>query len=383
MKRTVYDEDHEAFRTTMRDFIAAEVVPHYEEWEETGTPRDLFRKLGNLGVMGFGIPEEYGGPGEVSYKYQAIIAEETARCAVALGHYIVTTGIVLPYYLNLATEEQRARWLPGIATGETLLAIAMTEPGTGSDLAGIRTTARLSDDGSHYILNGAKTFISGARDSDLTIVVARTSSAESDRRAGLSLLVVENTSPGFEVGRRLKKIGQHAVDTSELAFTDVVVPAENLLGEEGRGFWHLGANLPRERLAIGVAAVASASAAVEFAKAYVADRQVFGRPVADFQNTKFALAACVTEVEAAQTMADRGLDLDDSGELSVADAARIKLFCTEVAARVIDTCLQLHGGYGYITEYPIARLYADTRVTRIYGGTSEVMKTIIAKEMGL
>ncbi|MGE9809492.1 acyl-CoA dehydrogenase family protein [Janibacter sp. G1551] len=383
MKRTVYDEDHEAFRAMMRDFIAAEVVPHYEQWEETGTPRDLFRKLGTLGVMGFGIPEEYGGPGEVSYKYQAIIAEETARCAVALGHYIVTTGIVLPYYLNLATDEQRARWLPGIATGETLLAIAMTEPGTGSDLAGIRTTARLSKDGTHYVLNGAKTFITGGRDSDLTIVVARTSTADNDRRAGLSLLVVENASPGFEVGRKLKKIGQHSIDTSELAFTDVVVPAENLLGDEGRGFWHLGANLPRERLAIGVAAVASAAAAIDFAKAYVTDRQVFGRPVADFQNTKFVLAECATEVQAAQVLADRGLELDDAEELTVADAAKIKLFCTEVAARVIDKCLQLHGGYGYVTEYPIARLYADTRVTRIYGGTSEVMKTIVAKEMGL
>lgn len=383
MQRTVYDEDHEAFRKVIREFISAEVVPHYAQWLEHGTPREIFLRLGELGVMGFGIPEEYGGPGEVSYKYQAIIAEETARCAVDLGHYIVTTGIVLPYYLHLANEEQRRRWFPKIVTGEVLLAIAMTEPGAGSDLAGIRTTARLSEDGQNYVLNGAKTFITGARDSDLTIVVARTSAPRDDRRGGLSLLVVENAADGFELGRRLKKIGQHAIDTSEISFTDVVVPVENLLGEEGRGFWYLGANLPRERLAIGVAAVAAAASAIDLAKSYVSERKVFGKPVAEFQNTKFSLAECVADVAAAQALADRGLELDEAGILSVADAAIVKLIGTETAGRVIDKCLQLHGGYGYITEYPIARLHADTRVTRIYGGTSEVMKSIIAKDMGL
>ncbi|TSE01587.1 acyl-CoA dehydrogenase [Skermania sp. ID1734] len=383
MKRTIYDTDHEDFRAMIRDFLAAEVVPHYEDWTRTGTPRELFNKLGDLGIMGFGIPEEYGGPGAVSYKYQAIISEETTRVGVELGHYMVTTGIVLPYFLNLATEDQRKAWLPRIASGEIVLAIAMTEPGAGSDLAGIRTTATLSADGRHYLLNGAKTFITGARNADLTIVVARTSPATDDRRAGLSLLVVENRSPGFEVGRQLEKIGQHAIDTCELAFSDVVVPVENVLGEEGRGFWYLGQNLPRERLAIANHAVASAAAAVEFARTYVQTREVFGHSLAEFQNTKFVLAECATEVEAAQALVDKALELDDDEELGVADAARAKLFCTEVAARVIDKCLQLHGGYGYITEHPIARLYADTRVNRIYGGTSEVMKTIIAKELGL
>lgn len=384
MRRSIYTAEHEDFRQVFRAFLQTEVVPFHEEWRRSGTPRELYRKLGELGVMGFGVPEEYGGPGEVSYRYQAVIAEETARAAVDLGIYTVTTGIVLPYLLNLATAEQRSRWFPSIVSGDIVLAIAMTEPGTGSDLAGIRTSA--TKDEGVYRLNGAKTFITGGRDADLVIVVARTSpsgSAGEDRRSGLSLLVVERGAEGFEVGRRLKKIGQHAIDTSELSFADVIVPAENLLGEEGRAFAHLSQNLPRERLAIGISAVATADAAVRLARDYARDRQVFGHSLAGFQNTKFVLAGCATKVEAAQALADRALELEDVGELSVADAAKVKLFCTEVAGEVIDQCLQLHGGYGYMTEYPIARLYADTRVTRIYGGTSEVMKTIIAKDLGL
>jgi acyl-CoA dehydrogenase len=385
MKRTIYDEDHEAFRSTIREFIAKEVSPHFAKWEEVGhPPRDLFRKLGALGAMGFGIPEEYGGPGEVSYRYQAVLNEETAFAAVLLGHYGVSTSIVLPYLLNLANAEQKQRWLPGIATGDLMLCIAMTEPGTGSDLAGIRTTAKLSEDGTHYVINGAKTFITGARNSELCVVAARTSapSAE-DRRTGLSLIVVPTDSEGFEIGRKLDKIGMHTSDTNELVFTDVRVPVENLLGEEGNGFSYLGQNLPRERLAIGVEATARAQAAINFAKAYVEQRSVYGKPVASFQNTKFVLAECDTEVSAAWALADHGIELEDAGALTAADAARIKLFCTEVAGRVIDKCLQLHGGYGYVLEYPIARLYADTRVNRIYGGTSEVMKSIIAKDLGL
>ena len=385
MKRTVYNEDHEAFRSVVRDFIAKEVSPHYEEWErDNRVPRDLFRKLGELGVTGFGIPEEYGGPGETSYRYQTVIAEEVARAAVSFGHYTVSTGIVLPYLLDIANEEQRGRWLPGIAAGELCLCIAMTEPGTGSDLAGIRTTAKLSEDGTHYVLNGAKTFITGALNSELCVVVARTSAPTAeDRRLGLTLLVVPTDSEGFGYGRKLEKVGLRASDTSELSFTDVKVPVENVLGEVGRGFTYLGRNLARERLSIGVGGVATATAAISFATAYVRERQVFGKPVAAFQNTKFVLAECAAEVEAAQAMVDKGIELDDAHELSGADAAKIKLFCTETAARVIDKCLQLHGGYGYMLEYPIARLYADTRVSRIYGGTSEVMKTIIAKDLGL
>jgi alkylation response protein AidB-like acyl-CoA dehydrogenase len=385
MKRTVYDADHEEFRTMIRDFIGKEVLPHYPDWETAGQPpRELFHKLGEIGVTGFGIPEEYDGPGDTSYKFQAIISEESARAGIMLGHYGLSTGMVLPYLLALATEEQKRRWLPGIAAGDLVLCIAMTEPGTGSDLAGIRTSARLSEDGTHYVLNGAKTFISGARNSELCVVVARTSSAtEQDRRAGLSLLIVPTDSEGFEYGRNLEKIGLKASDTNELSFTDIRVPVENLLGEEGKAFSYLGQNLPRERLMVGVDAAARAAAAVELAKAYVTERNVFGRPVASFQNTKFVLAECDTEVEAAQALVDRGIELEHEGALSPADAARIKLFTTETAGRVVDKCLQLHGGYGYMREYPIARLYTDVRVNRIYGGSSEVMKTIIAKDLGL
>ncbi|MFE1909202.1 acyl-CoA dehydrogenase family protein [Streptomyces gardneri] len=385
MKRTLYDQDHEDFRSVIRDFIANEVSPHYEQWEAANrVPRELFRQLGELGVMGFGIPEEYGGAGETSYKYQTVIAEEVARAAVAFGHYSVTTGIVLPYLLNLANDEQRKRWLPGIAAGDICLCIAMTEPGTGSDLAGIRTKAELSEDGTHYVLNGAKTFITGALNSELCIVIARTSPATAeDRRFGLTLLVVPTDSEGFEYGRKLEKIGLRYSDTSELSFTDVRVPVENVLGEVGRGFSYLGQNLARERLSIGVGAVATATAAIGFARDYTLQRKVFGKAVADFQNTKFVLAECAAEVEAAQALVDKGIELDDTHELTGADAAKIKLFCTETAGRVIDKCLQLHGGYGYMLEYPIARLYTDTRVSRIYGGTSEVMKSIIAKDLGL
>jgi alkylation response protein AidB-like acyl-CoA dehydrogenase len=385
MKRTVYNAEHEAFRDTIRTFIGKEISPYFGDWEKAGrTPRDLFGKLAQIGATGFDIPEELGGTGPTSYKFQAVMVEEAARAGVGFGHHSVSIGIVLPYLLRLANTEQRQRWLPGVAAGDTMLCIAMTEPGTGSDLAGIRTTAVLADGGTHYVLNGAKTFITGALNSELCVVVARTSAPDpKNRRHGLSLLVVPTDSPGFEVGRKLEKIGLRAQDTSELSFTDVRVPVENLLGEQDLGFSYLGQNLPRERLAIAVGAVSMAVAAVELAKAYVLERRIFGQTVAEFQNTKFVLAECSTEVEAAQLMIDRGLDLDDDGELTPADAARMKLFGTEVADRVIDKCLQLHGGYGYMLEYPIARLYADTRVQRIYGGTSEVMKTIIAKDLGL
>ncbi|MGV9316631.1 acyl-CoA dehydrogenase family protein [Streptomyces sp. NPDC003691] len=385
MKRSIYNEEHEAFRAMIRDFIAKEVQPHFAQWEKDNlVDRDVFRKLAALGVLGFDVPEEFGGSGDTSFKYQAIITEECARAAVTLGHFGVSTGIVLPYLLDLANDEQKKRWLPAVASGDIMLCIAMTEPGTGSDLAGIRTTAKLSGDGSHYVLNGSKTFITGARVSELCIVAARTSPATpEDRRHGLSLFVVPTDSEGFEYGRKLEKVGLRSSDTSELAFNEVKVPVENLLGKQDEGFSYLGRNLPRERLQIAVGATASATAAIRLAKEYVTERRVFGKPVAAFQNTKFVLAECATEVAALQAMVDKGIEFDDTGELTPADAAKIKLFATETAGRVIDKCVQLHGGYGYMLEYPIARLYADTRVNRIYGGTSEVMKTIIAKDLGL
>jgi acyl-CoA dehydrogenase len=385
VRRTVFNEDHEAFRETVRAFIEAEVVPVYDQWLAAGqAPRDFYYKLGELGVFGIEVPEEYGGAGQESFKFQAVITEECARAGVSFGGSSVHTGLCLPYLMAYATEEQKKRWLPGVATGETMFAIAMTEPGTGSDLAGMKTSAKLSADGGHYLLNGAKTFITGGVHADRVIVCARTAPATpEDRRAGISLFVVDTKSPGYVVGRKLDKLGLKTSDTAELSFTDVRVPAEDLLGEEGKGFSYLGQNLPRERLAIAVGAYSQAAAAVRFTQAYVQERTVFGKTVASFQNTKFELAACKAEVDAAEAVVDRALDAHDLGELTAADAASAKLFCTEAAARVIDRCLQLHGGYGYMNEYPIARLYADNRVNRIYGGTSEVMKSIIAKSMGL
>ncbi|WP_371480815.1 acyl-CoA dehydrogenase family protein [Kitasatospora sp. NBC_00315] len=385
MRRTVFNEDHEAFRETVRDFISKEVAPVYESWEAEGhPPRDFYRRIGALGVFGIEVPEEYGGAGETGFKYQAVVTEECARAGVTFGSAGVHTGLVLPYLLEYANEEQKRRWLPGFVSGDIMTAIAMTEPGAGSDLAGITTSAKLSEDGTHYVLNGAKTFITGGVLADLVLVIARTSPHDpADRRAGLSILCVDTTSEGYTVGRKLQKIGLRTSDTAELAFSDVRVPVADLLGEEGRAFSYLTHNLVQERLAIAVGAYASAAAAVRFAVQYVKDRKVFGKAVAEFQNTKFVLADCEAQVVAQQSMIDRALELYQEGGLTVADAAAAKLFCTESASEVIDKCLQLHGGYGYILEYPIARLYTDNRVFRIYGGTSEVMRTIIAKSLGL
>jgi alkylation response protein AidB-like acyl-CoA dehydrogenase len=385
MRRTTFDEDHESFRRTIRRFIETEVVPRYPDWYAAGeVPRDFYYRLGELGVFGIEVPEEYGGAGIRSFKYAAVQTEEVTRAGVSFGGSGVHVGLCLPYLTKLGSDEQKKRWLPTFVTGETMFAIAMTEPGTGSDLAGMRTTARLSDDGSHYVLNGAKTFITGGVHADRVIVCARTAPPKpDDRRFGISLLVVDTRSQGYTVGRRLDKLGLKTSDTAELAFHDVKVPVDDLLGEENRGFSYLGQNLPQERLSIAFGAYAQAAAAVRFTTQYTRERTVFGQPVASFQNTKFELAACQAEVDAAQAVADRALEALDAEELTPAEAASAKLFCTDVAHRVVDRCLQLHGGYGFVNEYPITRLYADERVNRIYGGTSEVMKMIIAKDMGL
>jgi acyl-CoA dehydrogenase len=300
---------------------------------------------------------------------------------VHLGPLRCHMDVVVPYFLAYADEAQRNRWLPGISSGDLLTAIAMTEPGTGSDLAGIATTA--ARDGDHYLLNGAKTFITGGVHADLVVVIARTSSDPADRRKGLSLLVVEDGMPGFSKTRKLDKLGLHVQDTAELAFIDVQVPAANLLGREGEAFSYLKHNLVRERLGIALGAITAAKAALDTTVAYVGQRRVFGTTVGSFQNTKFELAAVDTEIEAGQAMFDRAVAEHEAGRLTPVDAAKTKLFCTEVQARTVDRCLQLFGGYGYMMEYPIARLYADARVTRIYGGTSEVLKTIISKSLGL
>ncbi len=381
MRRTIYNEDHEDFRKTVRSFLEREIAPQVPRWEHDGiVPTEIYRQFGELGLIGLQVPERHGGGGADTFKFNCVLGEELSRQYAGLGGLRVHMDIVLPYFLRLANEEQQQRWLPGLASGELMSAIAMTEPGTGSDLAGIATTA--VRDGDRYVLNGAKTFITGGINAGLVIVVARTGNGE-DRREGLSLLVVEDGTPGFTRGRKLEKLGLHASDTAELFFDDVEVPAANLLGEEGRGFDHLAANLPQERLSIAVDAQAAATTALDTTLEYVQGRDAFGRTIGSFQNTKFELADCATEIEAGQSLVDRAIEAHDAEDLTADDAAKAKLFCTDMQGRVVDRCLQLHGGYGYMVEYPIARLYADARVTRIYGGTSEIMKVLIAKSLGL
>lgn len=381
MHNDVYTDEHQHFRETARAFLAKEAVPQFPEWERVGVvPKEFFRKVGELGVPGLQVPEEYGGGGCDSFLYSSVWIEETARAYVHLGGLSVHMNVVLPYFLAYANEEQKRRWLPGMASGELMTAIAMTEPGTGSDLAGMATTARRKGDA--YVLNGAKTFITGGMNADVVIVVARTSEG-ADRRDGLSLLVVESDMAGFARGRNLDKIGLKTQDTAELYFDDVHVPTANLLGEEGAAFTYLTSNLAQERLTIAVGAVAAAEAAITTTLEYVTERQAFGKPISSFQNTKFELAGCVAEAEAGRAMLDQALCAHEAHQLTGVDAAKVKIFCTELQGKVIDRCLQLFGGYGYMREYPIARLYADARVSRIYGGTTEVLKTIIAKSLGL
>ncbi|MCW2654619.1 MAG: acyl-CoA dehydrogenase domain protein [Mycobacterium sp.] len=382
MRRDLFTDDHETFRQLARDVVEKEVAPHYPEWEKAGRmPREVFEKFGSLGMLGMPIPEEFGGSGIVDYRYNVVLQEEAARAMVTLSTVRTQLDVILPYFLHYTDEEQRQRWFPGLAAGTLLTAIAMTEPGTGSDLAGVRTTA--VREGDEYVLNGAKTFITGGLLADLVIVVVRTSTDPDNRRHGLTLLVVEDGMAGFRRGRELEKMGCKVQDTAELSFTDVRVPLSNRLGEEGEAFGYLGHNLPQERITVAVGSVAQARAAATATIDYVKNRKAFDTPVASFQNTKFELAAASAEIEAAQAMLDRAVADLVAGELSGADAARVKLFCTEMQGRVVDRCLQLFGGYGYMTEYPIARLYTDARVARIYAGTSEVMKVIIARSLGL
>ncbi|MVZ90530.1 acyl-CoA dehydrogenase family protein [Dietzia sp. CH92] len=379
--RAGYEPEHHAVREVARGFVTSVIEPRHEEWEAAhGIDRSLFTEAGTLGLLGFSVPEEHGGPGVEDYRYNAVLIDEVARSGAAAEAiaFSLQNDVVLPYLTDLTTQEQKARWLPGVVSGETILGIAMTEPGTGSDLTGIRTSA--VRDGDSYVVNGAKTFISNGQNGDLFVVAVRTSP---DRHGGLSLLVVDADTPGFQRGRNLDKIGLHAQDTSELSFTDMRVPVENLLGSEGDGFGHLVHNLPQERLSLSVGAVAAAEGVFARTIEYVRDRKAFGSPVSEFQNTRFVLAQISTELDLARTYLEDCIAEHVSGQLSPARAARLKLWTTELQVSVADRCLQLHGGYGYMREYPVSRAFVDARIQTIYGGTSEIMKTIIAKDLEL
>ena len=380
MRRDLYEADHEAFREVVQAYIAREVTPNQSRWEaERNVGRQAWLAAGKQALIGLSIPERFGGAGTDDFRYRCVMMEELAKVAatsLSLG-FGLQDDIVIPYLVDLGTDEQKARWLPPMASGEHIGAIAMTEPGTGSDLQGIRTTAVRDGDG--WVLNGAKTFITNGINSDLVIVAARTSQDAGSR--GISLLVAERGMPGFSRGRKLDKIGLHAQDTAELFFDDVRVPAANLLGREGGGFVHLMERLPRERMSIAVLALTSARAALGWTVDYTTQRTAFGQPLAAFQNTAFELATAVTEVDVLEAYLDKAVLALNAGELTAVDAAKAKLWATEVQNRVLDRCLQLFGGYGYMAEYPIARAYADARVQTIYGGTSEIMKTIIARDL--
>lgn len=379
--RAGYEPEHHAVREVARDFVAATIAPRHEEWETAhGVDRTLFTEAGKLGLLGFSVPEEHGGPGVEDYRYNAVLIDEVARAGAASEAiaFSLQNDVVLPYLTDMTTEEQKARWLPGAVSGESILGIAMTEPGTGSDLTGIRTSA--VRDGDTYVVNGAKTFISNGQNGDVFVVAVRTSP---DRHSGLSLLVVEADTPGFERGRNLDKIGLQAQDTSELAFTDMRVPVENLLGSEGQGFGQLVHNLPQERLSLAVGAVAAAEGVFAKTIEYVKERKAFGSPISSFQNTRFVLAQISTELDLARTYLEDCIAEHVVGELTAARAARLKMWTTELQVSVADRCLQLHGGYGYMREYPVSRAFVDARIQTIYGGTSEIMKTIIAKDIGL
>ncbi|KDN21825.1 acyl-CoA dehydrogenase family protein [Amycolatopsis rifamycinica] len=380
MRRTLFEADHETYRESVRTMLEREVVPYYPEWERAGiVPRALFVTAGSLGMFA-AVPETYGGAGVRDFRFNAVVLEESAALGVApaMAGPSLQADVVLPYLLHLTTEEQRGRWLPGIATGQVIAAVAMTEPGTGSDLSGIRTTARR--EGDHYVVNGTKTFITNGINADLVVTAVRTGDHP---HRGLSLLVLERGMDGFTRGRNLDKIGQHAQDTAELSLADVRVPVANRLGAEGAGFAGLTGNLVQERLSVAIGAVAQARAAFTATVGHVRDRHAFGAPIGALQNTRFRLAEMDTELDLAQHFLDRCVEELNAGELSAVDAAKAKWWSTELQGRVVDACVQLHGGYGYMLEYPVARAYADARVSRIYGGTTEIMKEIVGRALEL
>jgi len=380
-KRALFVPEHDDYRESFQKFIAAEVVPNYDEWEKAQlVDRELFKKMAGHGFLALEIPESQGGQGVADWRFNVVLMEEATHsgCGDAIGGPLLHTDICIPYLMASCTDEQKDNWFPSVASGEKILAIAMTEPGTGSDLAGIKTRARR--DNGDYVIDGAKTFITNGINADLVITAVRTAP---DKHRGLSLMILERGMPGFERGRNLAKVGLHPQDTAELSFSDDRVPAANLLGEENRGFFQLVAKLPQERMSIAVGGVAEARAAFEHTLRYVKERKAFGTTIGSFQNTRFVLAEIATEIDVTQAFIDRCVNDLNAGELSAEDAAKAKWWATELQGRVIDRCVQLHGGYGYMLEYPVARAFTDARVTRIYGGSTEIMKQVIGKSLGL
>ena len=381
MRHSLYEAGHEDFRVMVRGWAEKTVVPFHDRWEKDGiVPRQVWLSGGAQGLLGMDVEEEFGGGGVRDFRYNAVLDEEMTRIGASGVGFGLHNDVVGPYLRDLATGEQKKRWLPGFTSGELITAIAMTEPGAGSDLQGIQTTARKDGDG--WVLSGSKTFITNGINADLVIVVAKTAS-EAPGSKGISLLVVERDMPGFSRGRNLDKVGLKAQDTAELFFDQVRVPAENLLGTENRGFYHLMENLPQERLSIAVGAVAAAETVLAHTREYVTGRKAFGRPVASFQNTRFVLAELHTETTIARTFVDECVRQLNSGELTAVDASMAKYWTTELQNKVADRCLQLHGGYGYMDEYPVSKAWRDARVQSIYGGTNEIMKEIIGRSLGL
>lgn len=380
MERTLFEPEHDLFRESFRKFLDQHVAGRHEEWEQQGiVDRAVWLEAGKQGFLGMAVPEQYGGGGVKDFRYNAIVTEEVTKGMYSGLGFGLHNDVIAPYLLELANEEQKQRWLPGFCSGEIITAIAMTEPGTGSDLQGIKT--RAVQDGDDWILNGAKTFITNGINADIVIVVAQT---DPDKGAmGFSLLVVERGMPGFERGRNLDKIGLKAQDTAELSFTDVRVPGKNLLGTRGQGFVHLMQNLPQERLSIAVMAAAAMEACLDLTCQYVRDRKAFGKPIGAQQNTRFVLAELATKTTAVRVFTDRCIELLNQEKLTVEEAAMAKWWSTEEQLDLITKCLQLHGGYGYMREYPIAKAYMDARVQTIYGGTTEIMKEIIGRSLKL
>ena len=378
--RTLFADEHEQFRSAFRSWLDKEIVPNHEQWEADGIiPRQMWLEAGKHGFLGLTVPERFGGGGTEDFRFSAVMGEEIGYTGVigSANGFTLHNDIVLPYFLGLCNEEQSARWLPKMVTGECVGAIAMTEPNTGSDLSGVKTTAKRQGDA--YLVNGAKTFISNGIHSDVVVTVVKTDPDKGHR--GMSLLVLERGMKGFDRGRNLDKMGLHAQDTAELFFTDVEVPAANVLGEEGMGFVYLMRNLAQERLGIAVTGIAVAEQALTWTLDYTRSRKAFGQSIASFQNSKFLLAELHTETQAARVYVDRCIELHVDAKLTPEQAAAAKYYCTELQNRVVDRCVQLHGGYGYMREYPIARAWADARIQTIYGGTTEIMKEIVGRSL--